>query len=416
MATYDELRAAMDHQMRAADPSRVVALTAVLHQLGDPDTKMHLIHVAGTNGKGSTGAFIAQALRNAGYRVGHFASPAIRDEREQTQIDGQVISTQTYASVMAAVMTKAKLMPAAFTDFEWDVLVTLVWFAQQGCDWAVLEAGLGGATDATNAISAPEAAVFTHIALDHTAILGPTLAAIAHNKAQIIKANAMVFIAPNQAQDAQAVLLQTATTHHATGVRRASAVQLTPLATSWSGTQARLADGTTVSVRMLGQYQLDNARTALAVAAWLVEQKVLADLQPMVTALAQVQLPGRLQQLATKPRVVIDAGHNPDALPQVLATIRQLQQGTGRLLVVAGFLRDKDVTRLAAALGVADAVWVTTPKHPTRALAGATLQTMVAGSQLAVDVHAGLAAAKKVASADDVILVAGSFYLIGDLL
>lgn len=415
-ADYQTLRVGMDHRMLAADPSRVKALADVLHQIGDPDRAYHVIHIAGTNGKGSTGAFLAQALRNAGHRVGHFASPAIHHELDQTQIGTQSISAAEYAELMSVMMTQAALSADAFTDFEWDVLVTLKWFADQACDWVVLEAGLGGATDATNAISAPDLAVFTHIALDHTAILGDTIEKIAENKAQIIKPGTQVVVASHQAPEALAVIQAVAKAHHAAGVIDASDVSLSPVETTWSGTQVKLTNGDAALIKMLGAFQVANAQTAIAAGHWLVAHHALTDVSQVIDALKVVQLPGRMQVIQHDPTVIVDAGHNPDAFPQALAQIRQLLPDSGRLLLVAGFLKDKAVDQLAKVAQTADHVWVTTPNHPTRALAGEVLQTMIPDSELVPDVQAGRDAAVSMAKSGDVVLVAGSFYLIGGLL
>ncbi|WP_125707791.1 bifunctional folylpolyglutamate synthase/dihydrofolate synthase [Lacticaseibacillus porcinae] len=418
MATvdYQSLRVSMDHRMLAADPKRVEALRSVLHQIGDPDLAFHVIHIAGTNGKGSTGAFIAQALRNAGHVVGHFASPAIHDELDQSKIGSQSIADSEYATLMLQIMQQAQLSPDAFTDFEWDVLVTLAWFAQQHCDWVVLEAGLGGATDATNAISAPDLAVFTHIALDHTAILGDTIEKIATNKAQIIKAGTQVVVASHQAPEALTTIRAVAQAHHAAGVIDASDVVLTPMTTIWTGTSAELANGRTVMVRMLGAFQLANAQTAIAVGQWLVANHALTSISQVFDALKTVQLPGRMEVIQHDPIVIVDAGHNPDAFPQALGQVRQLLPTGGRLLLVAGFLKDKAVAELAKIAQTADQVWVTTPSHPTRALAGEQLQAMIPGAQFVDSVQAGRNAAVAAAKPEDVVLVAGSFYLIGGLL
>ncbi|WP_179394893.1 glutamate ligase domain-containing protein [Lacticaseibacillus absianus] len=276
----------------------------------------------------------------------------------------------------------------------------------------MLEAGLGGATDATNAIHAAQLIVFTHLALDHTAQLGPTVAAIAANKAQIIKSAAPVVIAPHQPAAAWAVLTTAARRHHAPVVA-AQAVSVTVTTATLTGTQLTLA-GQPVHLAMLGAHQVDNARTAWAASTVLIAQGVLPDAEPMRQALAHVQLPGRLQALDTQ--TFLDAGHNPDALGQVLATLRAQRPVGGRLLVVAGFLADKDVQALAHLLTLADAVWVTTPAHPQRALSGARLQRLVPGSQFSPSVRAGLAAARDAAGPQDLILVTGSFYLIGDLI
>lgn len=415
-ADYQNLRIQMDHRMLAADPSRVEALAEVLHQIGDPDRAYHVIHIAGTNGKGSTGAFLAQALRNAGHRVGHFASPAIHNELDQTKIGPQSISEAEYAELMNQIMRQAALAVDAFTDFEWDVLVSLKWFATAQCEWVVLEAGLGGATDATNAIAAPDLAVFTHIALDHTAILGDTIEKIAENKAQIIKPGTQVVVAGHQAPEALAVIQAVAKNHHAAGVIDAGNVSLTSVTTTWAGTQVKLANGHEALIKMLGAFQVANAQTAIAASQWLVEREALDDLNQVVDALKVVQLPGRMQVIQHDPTVIVDAGHNPDAFPQALAQIRQLLPVGGRLLLVAGFLKDKAVDQLAKVAQTADHVWVTTPNHPSRALNGEVLQTMIPGSELVPDVQAGRDAAVSMAKSGDVVLVAGSFYLIGGLL
>ena len=415
-ADYQALRAQMDHRMLAADPSRVTALTQVLHQIGDPDQAYHVIHIAGTNGKGSTGAFLAQALHNAGHSVGHFASPAIHNELDQTQIGTRSITASEYAKLMRQIMRQAQLAAAAFTDFEWDVLVTLKWFADQHCDWVVLEAGLGGATDATNAIAAPDLAVFTHIALDHTAILGDTIEKIAANKAQIIKPGTQVVVASHQTPAALATIQQVARAQHAAGVIDASDIVLEPVQSTWAGTQVQLADGEQALIRMLGGFQVANAQTAIAVGQWLVAHLALTDISQVYAALGQVQLPGRMQVIQHDPTVIVDAGHNPDAFPQALAQIRQLLPAGGRLLLVAGFLKDKAVKQLAQVAQTADLVWVTTPKHPTRALSGAALQTLIPSAELVATVQAGRDAAVARAKSGDVVLVAGSFYLIGGLL
>lgn len=409
MATYEALRQAMDHRMLAADTTRVAALAKVLQQLGHPEQRYHIIHLAGTNGKGSTGAWLAQGLRNAGYTVGHFHSPAMAGELDQTRLNDISITAAEFAACMVEIAQLADVAYVAFSDFEWDVLTALWWYAQQGVDWVVLEAGLGGAYDATNAISAPDFAVFTHIALDHTAILGPTVAAIAENKAQIIKPNTRVVVAPQQQAAALAVLKRVASAHHAQSFTVADP-NWQASAQTWQGRDVNY-HGHQFHLKQLGDYQLANAACA-----WLVwEQLGLAN-EALAQAMAQVQLPGRLQVIQQAPRVVLDAGHNPDALPKALATVRELLPAGGRLLVVAGFLKDKAVAELAQALSVADELWVTTPDHPTRALAAKQLQPLVPNSHLAADVHAGLAAAKAAARRQDVVMVAGSFYLIGALL
>ena len=181
----------------------------LLHRMGDPHLKVPYIHVAGTNGKGSTTTMIASALTAGGFKTGKFISPFILEFRERMQIDSEMIPEETLAALATRLRPIAEEFKAAGdppTEFELVTVLGLTWFAEAGCDIAVLEVGLGGRLDATNIIPPPLVAVITRIDYDHTAILGDTLAAIAGEKCGILKRGSTVICYPDQEEEALAVI------------------------------------------------------------------------------------------------------------------------------------------------------------------------------------------------------------------
>ena len=186
----------------------------LLHRLGDPQEKVPFLHVAGTNGKGSTTTMIASALTAGGFRTGRFISPYILEFRERMEIDGEMIPRERLAALATRLRPIAEEFKAAGnppTEFELVTALGLTWFAEEGCDIAVLEVGLGGRLDATNVIPAPLVAVITRIDYDHTAILGDTLAAIAGEKCGIIKPGSTVVCYPDQSPETLEVIRRRAT-------------------------------------------------------------------------------------------------------------------------------------------------------------------------------------------------------------
>ncbi len=205
---YEELLKHMNQAMLANDDDRVALVRRVLAAINHPDLNFKVVHLAGTNGKGSTGSLVAQMLINQGYKVGHFSSPALVDQREQIVINHQQITTTDFVRIYNWISERlpGDISADDLTVFEWFVLIMLQYFSDQKVNWAIVEAGLGGKDDATNAIQPPLVTVFTHIDLDHTKILGNTIKKIAYNKSQIIKPKTTVFVAPNQHHDAITVL------------------------------------------------------------------------------------------------------------------------------------------------------------------------------------------------------------------
>ncbi|MCS7256108.1 MAG: folylpolyglutamate synthase/dihydrofolate synthase family protein [Thermomicrobium sp.] len=393
--------------------ARTAWLCAVL---GDPQQRYRSVHIAGTKGKGSTAALLTAMLRAAGYRVGLYTSPHLHTLRERVQIDGQPIAPETFGQLMAELAeVDARLQRAhpewgAATAFELVTVLAFLAFARAGVDVGVIEVGLGGRLDATNVIL-PDVAAITRIGYDHMAILGSTLAAIAREKAGIIKPGRPVVSAP-QEPEAAAVIEAVAREHGAPlwlGGRdwhvAGNWEQFTFRAPRWE------LSGLCSNLR--GHHQVENAGVALATLPWLAERGVTVSEPAIRQGLATAQWPGRLEVLRERPLVVADGAHNRESAERLAGAVRECFRWA-RLWLVLGVMRDKEIERIVAALApLADAVFVVERFAPRAAAA----ERLVAAWQGAApekpawtfqSVAAALAAALDQAGPDDLVLVTGS--------
>lgn len=428
-AQYTALLAQLNQAMLANDADRVPLLRRIMRHLNHPDRHFHVIHIAGTNGKGSTGAMLASVLQAQGLRVGRFSSPAINDPREQLQVNGHWIQPAEFLDSyheIVPVLTNMGLKAADISVFEWFFLISMVWFRNQNLDWAIVEAGLGGQYDATNALAWPQVTVFTKIALDHTRILGSTLDAIARNKSKIIKSKTTVVTLANQDPAAQAVLQAEAARQGVPIVR--------PTRLNWQ-VHDREITGTTLDIAsdqyqwqnlklgLVGDYQLQNLSLVLTVIAVLKRHSITISDTAVRTGLAQVQVPGRLTVLQTEPLIVADGAHNPDGMQALVKSLQTLLPGRS-LVWVVGVLKDKAYEQmLMTLLPAAQVVITNTPQQPDRALPAKVLAATA--EQLAItdqpqvmaadDIQSALALAQQKVAENGAIVVAGSFYVMREL-
>ncbi|MFD0897045.1 bifunctional folylpolyglutamate synthase/dihydrofolate synthase [Loigolactobacillus binensis] len=406
---------------------RVGLLRQVLAQLDHPEETFKIIHIAGTNGKGSTTQMLRTILTTAGYRSGAFMSPSLRGPLEQITIDGRALPAADFLAVFVQVkqaLAQLKLQPAALSEFEWYFVLAMVYFRRQQIDWAVIETGLGGEFDATNALERPNLVIFTKIAYDHMALLGNTLTAIATTKSKIMRPTVPVVSYPQQATAAEHVLQQAAQQNHATWWQ---AQHLTTQIEGFSLTgitvslKCELFDWHHLKLSLAGEFQVANLVTVLTAVAALQQQITLA---PAVIrqALTKVVLPGRLQVIGQHPMVLLDGAHNPDGVQALTATLRRLRPQRC-LTLVLGMLRDKNYQQmLTLLLPQAQQVVITTPNNPQRALPAAELAAVChqLAPQLIIKVQPepkqALHLARQQTSSQDLIVVTGSFYLVKELL
>lgn len=412
MQTYEQINAGFNRQMLGGQQDRVKFLRRILTRLENPDQRFKIIHIAGTNGKGSTGTMLELGLQNAGYRVGYFSSPALVNEREQIKVNEHLISKEdfviTYQKIIKHLPTD--ISPDDITIFEWWTLIMLQYFADQKVDWAVVECGLGGQDDATNIINAPFISVITHIALDHTRILGPTIAKIAQAKAGIIKTGTkQVFLAPHQEKDALTIIKEKA---HQQGVGLTQADTQTIV----DGKAILKANHKIYKVpfNLLGTFQSENLGTVVSVFNFLFQRGLVTSWRPLLSMLATVKIAGRMQKIADHPPIILDGAHNPDAAKQLTQTISKFPHN--KVIMVLGFLADKNISPMVKIYQqMADEIIITTPNHPTRALKANELKSVLPQATIADNPRKGLMMAKKIAEPNDLIIVTGSFYTIKDI-
>ena len=297
----------------------------LLHRMGDPHLKVPYIHVAGTNGKGSTTTMIASALTAGGFKTGKFISPFILEFRERMQIDGEMIPEEALAALATRLRPIAEEFKAAGdppTEFELVTVLGLTWFAEAGCDIAVLEVGLGGRLDATNIIPPPLVAVITRIDYDHTAILGDTLAAIAGEKCGILKRGSTVICYPDQEEEALAVIRRRAKEEDDPLILP-DRTALSVLSADLTGSRI-LYRGQEIFIPLPGPHQVLNTITAVEA----------------LNALSAARFPARLELLRQSPPVLVDGAHNPNGGRALCEALKALDLHD--LTAVVGMLRDKD--------------------------------------------------------------------------
>ena len=362
-------------------------MEAALEAVGHPERQLRVVHVAGTNGKGSTAAMIAAVATAADYKVGLYTSPAVTTTADTITINGHPIPEEVFASLTTELAAAA----GDLTEFEFVTLLTLVWFARERVELAVIECGLGGAEDATNVFPAPLCAVFTPISLDHTRLLGETVEEIAAQKAGIIKAPCAVVSSPEQSPEALGVLFGYAAAQGLTVRVPASGRQVPPLG-------------------MSGAHQQKNAQTALETLSALSEKGFTFTEDQIANGLAGLTLPCRQERI--REHILLDGGHNPQAAEALAAQINTLWGHTGVVLLV-GMLADKDVAAYARILQPhCVKVFCCTPDHPDRALAAAALAAHYDDAAIIPDISQAVVAARQYADTHNLpLIIGGSFYL-----
>jgi dihydrofolate synthase/folylpolyglutamate synthase len=419
----------------------------LLAELGDPHLGLRVVHVAGTNGKGSVAAMTASVLQAAGYRTGLYISPYLSDFRERISIDGRPISPEETAQLVFDFLKPAAERvegagaalaggppPDPITEFEFVTALGFLHFARGQVDFLVGEVGLGGRFDATNVIDRPLLAVITSIGLDHTDRLGPTVEAIAAEKAGIIKRSAPVVSAPQSEAGALAVIRAAARRRDCPFYLAGRDSRLAVEAVSLRGQTVSFAGPgfpwpeAGLHLPLLGRHQVDNAVTALTALGVLRERGLAPALdgRALGDGLARTSWPGRFEVFGDHPPIVIDGAHNPPGARALASTLREYLSGR-RIFLVLGLLGDKDVDQflslvLPPALPEVAGVFACRPDNP-RAMAAERLAELVAehgarcaqGLPVTVVPNVGTALRLALAAAgpDDAVCVAGSLYQVG---
>ena len=387
---------------------------ALLRALGDPQKKLKFIHVAGSNGKGSTCAMLAAIAQAAGYRTGLYISPYIQDFCERMQVNGENVPGDTLALITERVRAIADAMEDHPSQFELVTAIALEYFLEAACDIVVLEVGMGGALDSTNAIDAPEAAVITNIGLEHTEYLGDTLEAIAETKAGIIKPGCRAVCYDGASEVTEVV--KRVCRKKGVPLQCVDFSRLEPVAETLDGQTFRW-DGKEKRVALLGPHQLHNTATVLTTVdalrsrGWKIPETAVDE------GLASVKWPARLEVLSRDPVFLLDGGHNPQCAEALAAAIEKLFPGQ-KVVFLLGVLADKDYPQIMdIVMPYAKKFVCLTPFSP-RALTADQLRDYLkslGAEAVSYDsnVERGIRAAQKAAGKRSAVVAFGSLYLAG---
>jgi len=394
----------------------------LLNRLGNPHRKLKIVHIGGTNGKGSTSAMLAGILRSAGYRVGMFTSPHLHSYTERYRINGKEISRDRVAGLIAELRPHLEAMVAEGfehpTEFEVGTALAFQYFNQEKVDFLVLEVGLGGAIDSTNVVT-PLLSVITNVAVDHTDYLGKTIREIALVKSGIIKPGVPAVTAAGG--EALEVIRETCREKGSPLTLVGSDITWGCLSSSLSGqhfwVKGRRGTYENLWLPLIGRHQLVNAATAVAAAELLIEQGVPVKAGAVREGLADTRWPGRLEIFyrGQEPLVLLDGAHNYDGARSLRQALEEYFPGR-KLVLVIGMLEDKERGRVVAELAPgAGSIVVTRPDSPRAGnwqdLAG-EVRRYVPDVYLVEDIEDALNKALSLARHGELICVTGSLYLV----
>lgn len=421
--TYQEAVNIIDSLLVFGSRPGLERISEFVSRIGSPDKKLKFVHVAGTNGKGSTCSLIAGALQCAGYKTGLFVSPYVLEFRERFIINGKMIPEQTLADIVGELYPLVETMKnegKIITEYEFVLAVALTWFARENCDIVVLETGLGGRFDATNIIDTPLVSVITSISLDHTKILGDTCAKIAFEKCGIIKQNGITVAYADQKDEALRVIKQTAEKRN-NHLYIADSRNARIISSDLHGTRFIIPFDNTdfeLSIKLTGEHQVKNAVTALYALKAVREQGLRITDNDIQNGFAEVSFPARMELLCAEPIIILDGAHNPGGARALADAIKKYLPDT-RKIGITGMLADKDIdSALSILLPMFDEIVTTEPDNP-RKMSAEELADIVKKYCSKVISHQNIKSAFETAISktekNDALIIFGSLYLASDM-
>lgn len=396
---YDEAIAYIHGIPKFVRPLGNERLEALLSELGNPQKALEFIHLAGTNGKGSTAAMIASILKEQGYKTGLFTSPFIEVFNERIQINNVNIENDKLSEYTTRVRRAMERSDSQVSEFAFITAVAFLYFYESKCDFVVLETGMGGRLDATNVITRSIVSAITSISLDHTQFLGDTIEEIAYEKCGIIKENGTVVTYPNDS--VMQIIEECAKKNHARLIKAKTAVK----------TESGLVyDGHEYSLALRGEYQAENAAVALEIIAAMRQLGVEISDEAIRKGLENVSWPARFEFI--RENIIIDGGHNADGIRKLKESLNAL----GRPVVfVTAMMEDKSWRECIAGITLGAKYVIATQLEMERCLkADELLKYSSADGEISESVEPALKRAIEIADKDDVICVCGSLYLAGE--
>lgn len=417
---YKEARVYLDEVSKYGSVLGLESMRELLRRLGDPQNELKFIHISGTNGKGSVLAYLSTILTGAGYRTGRYISPTLFSYRERIQVDGEYIEKESLARHMTAIAAAAEEMQKAGlpspTVFEMETALAFLYFKEKRCDIVTLEVGCGGLLDATNVITTTLMEVIASISMDHTDLLGDTLAKIAAQKAGIIKPDTMVVSAQQKSEAAQ-VIEDTCKEQHCT-LQMVDESKISNVHYGAEGQTFSYKTWENVAISLAGSYQIKNAALALEGVEALRKLGYALSDQQVREGLLHTAWRGRFTTLRRDPTVIIDGAHNPAAALELKESLERYFPGK-TLYFVMGMFKDKDyaqVIDLTAPLA-RHIITVETPGNsramPARELAEA-VGKVNPSVEWADSVAHGVEKALAMAGKEDAVIVFGSLSFLGE--
>ncbi len=384
-------------------------------RLGDPQLGQKFIHVAGTNGKGSCCAMLAEILQCSAYKTGLFTSPHLERYNERIRVNGQEISDGDWNRLRSFVVEKAE----GLDTVEFDIMTAMafLYFKEQGCELAVLEAGLGGRLDATNVIEDPMLSVISGIGLEHTEILGNTVAEIAFEKAGIIKPGRPVLVQDQSREALDVFRARAAETASELSVAKPSELLLH--SHGFDGQIISYKEHREIRLRLLGSYQYRNAALVLDASDILKKQGLDISEDAIKKALARVVWPGRFELLSKQPLVILDGAHNPHGAEALAECIKDYMPGA-KIHFVMGVLADKDYEKMLSLTAPFAKKFTIVSPDSKRALSAERLKKIIDNKydipcETAESAKAGLMAALSGPEPDTPVLIFGSLYQVAEI-
>ena len=417
---YKEARVYLDEVSKYGSVLGLESMRELLRRLGDPQNELKFIHISGTNGKGSVLAYLSTILSGAGYRTGRYISPTLFSYRERIQVDGEYIEKESLACHVTAIAAAAEDMQKAGlpspTVFEIETALAFLYFKEKRCDIVTLEVGCGGLLDATNVITTTLMEVIASISMDHTDLLGDTLARIAAQKAGIIKPDTMVVSAQQKSEAAQ-VIEDTCKEQHCT-LQMVDESKISNVHYGAEGQTFSYKTWENVAISLAGSYQIKNAALALEGVEALRKLGYALSDQQVREGLLHTAWRGRFTTLRRDPTVIIDGAHNPAAALELKESLERYFPGK-MLYFVMGMFKDKDyaqVIDLTAPLA-RHIITVETPGNP-RAMPARELAEAVGKVNPSVEwadsVAHGVEKALAMAGKEDAVIVFGSLSFLGE--
>jgi dihydrofolate synthase/folylpolyglutamate synthase len=385
-------------------------IEALCELMGNPERSFKSLHIAGTNGKGSSSHFMASILQEHGFKVGLYTSPHLHSFTERIKINGIQVAEKWVADFVSSRLDLIEKVRPSF--FEWTVIMAFTYFKEQQVDYAIIETGLGGRLDSTNIIT-PLACLITNISFDHQDLLGDTLEKIASEKAGIIKSNTPVTISEKQTETS-AIFIAKAESIHAP-IQFASDVISASDFTFTSPTWGEMK----VNSPYKGHYQQKNIRGVLA---WCEQIQSIIPLEgaKIRKGIEQTRvntgLQGRWEILGESPKIIADTGHNKSGITEIMQQINK--EGFDHLTIILGMVVDKDIDSVLS-LFPTEATYYFSQANNPRALSALELQKLAAAKGLkgkvVPSVNEAIVLAKSHSGASDGILICGSTYLVGEI-